>query len=63
MSYVLPFRPELGDYVVVAAGARVLGGASLGDNGMVDANSVMLLSVSANAAVAGIPAREVHSSK
>ena len=59
----MSFRPELGDYVVVAAGARVLGGAFLGDNGMVDANSVTLLSVSANAAVAGIPTREVHSSK
>ena len=63
MSYDLPLGLEPGDYVVVAASARVLGGASLGDNRKVDVNSVMLRSVPAKAAVAGIPAREVHSSK
>jgi serine O-acetyltransferase len=62
MSYDLSLRPELGDYVVVGAGAKVLGGISLGDNVKVGANSVLLKSVPANATVAGIPAREVHSS-
>ena len=56
-------RPEIGDYVVVGAGAKVLGGISLGDNVRVGANSVLLRSVPANATVAGIPAREVHSSE
>jgi serine O-acetyltransferase len=63
MSYDLSLRPELGDFVVVGAGAKVLGGISLGDNVKVGANSVLLRSVSANATVAGIPAREVHSSE
>ena len=63
MSYDLPLGLEPGDYVVVGAAARVLGEVSLGDNGRVDPNSVRLRSVPANAAVAGIPAREVHSSK
>jgi serine O-acetyltransferase len=63
MSYDLSLRPELGDFVVVGAGAKVLGGISLGDNVKVGANSVLLKSVPANATVAGIPAREVHSSE
>ncbi len=63
MSFDPALRPELGDYVVVGAGAKVLGGISLGDNVRVGANSVLLRSVPANATVAGIPAREVHSSE
>jgi serine O-acetyltransferase len=52
----------LGDNVVVGVGAKVLGGISLGDNVKVGANSVLLRSVSPNAAATGIPAREVYSS-
>ena len=63
MSYDLALRPVLGDYVVVGAGAKVLGGIALGDNVKVGANSVLLRSVPANAMVAGVPAREVHSSE
>src|SRR5277367_3294230 len=63
MSYDLSLRPELGDYVVVGAGAKVLGGIALGDNVKVGANSVLLRSVPADATVAGIPAREVHASE
>jgi serine O-acetyltransferase len=63
MNFDPALRPELGDYVVVGAGAKVLGGISLGDNVRVGANSVLLRSVPANATVAGIPAREVHSSE
>src|SRR5271167_2506464 len=63
MSYDLALRPELGDFVVVGAGAKVLGGITLGDNVRVGANSVLLRSVPANVTVAGVPAREVHSSE
>jgi serine O-acetyltransferase len=49
--------------VVGGAGAKVLGGIALGDNVKVGANSVLLRSVPANAVVAGVPAREVHSSE
>jgi len=63
MNYDLALRPEVGDFVVVGAGAKVLGGISLGDNVSVGANSVLLKSVPANTTVAGVPAREVHSSE
>jgi serine O-acetyltransferase len=61
MGFDRALRPELGDYVVVGAGAKVLGGISLGDNVRVGANSVLLRSVPANSTVAGVPAREVFS--
>jgi serine O-acetyltransferase len=63
MRYDPSLRPELGDFVVVGAGAKVLGGISLGDNVKVGANSVVLRPVAPNATVAGIPAREVLSSE
>lgn len=63
MGFDRALRPELGDYVVIGAGAKVLGGISLGDNVRVGANSVLLRSVPANATVAGVPAREVLSSE
>jgi len=63
MNYDLSLRPELGDFVVVGAGAKVLGGITLGDNVTVGANSVLLRSVPANATVAGVPAREVQTSQ
>ena len=63
MDYDLALRPELGDFVVVGAGAKVLGGISLSDNVSVGANAVVLRSVPANTTVAGVPAREVHSSE
>jgi serine O-acetyltransferase len=62
MSYDFSLRPELGDFVVVGAGAKVLGGITLGDNVRVGANSVLLHSVPADTTVAGVPARKVLAS-
>lgn len=52
-------RPVIGDNVVIGAGAKVLGGITLGDNVVVAANSVLLMSAPANVVVAGIPAKIV----
>jgi serine O-acetyltransferase len=51
--------PVLGDDVVVYAGAKVLGGVTLGDGAVVGANAVVLDDVPAGAVVAGVPARVV----
>jgi serine O-acetyltransferase len=56
-------RPELGDFVVVGAVAKVLGRISLGDNVRVGTNSVLLRSVPADVTVVGVPAHDVHSSE
>ncbi|MFJ7796604.1 serine O-acetyltransferase [Pseudomonas sp. NPDC096950] len=52
-------RPVVGDNVVIGAGAKVLGGLTLGDNVTVAANSVLLMSVPADVVVAGMPAKIV----
>ena len=61
MGFDETLRPQIGNNVVVGAGAKVLGGICLGDNVRVGANSVLLRSVPANSTVAGVPAREVFS--
>ena len=63
MGFDETLRPQIGNNVVVGAGAKVLGGICLGDNVRVGANSVLLRSVPANSTVAGVPAREVFSSE
>ncbi len=63
MKCDLAFTPEHGDFALVGAGAKVLGGITLGDNGRVGANPVLLRSVPANVTVSGVPAREVYSSE
>lgn len=52
-------RPELGDNVLLGAGAKVLGGIRLGDNVTVGANAVVVDSVESGSTVVGIPARKV----
>ncbi|MGH9360344.1 MAG: serine O-acetyltransferase, partial [Thermoanaerobaculia bacterium] len=53
--------PRIGDRVTIGAGAKVLGGISVGDDAMIGANTVVLRDVPAGAVVAGIPARVVGS--
>ncbi len=50
-------HPTLGDHVVVGAGAKILGGITIGNNVKIGANSVVLKNVPANSTVIGVPAR------
>jgi serine O-acetyltransferase len=49
--------PRLGDDVFIGAGAKVLGGVTLGDRCRVGANAVVLADVPAGATAVGVPAR------
>src|SRR5688572_14501872 len=55
-------HPTLGKGVVVSAGAKVLGGFTVGDGARVGSNSVVLKEVPAGATVVGVPGREVEKS-
>ncbi len=52
-------HPTLGNHVVVGAGAKILGGITIGDNVKIGANSVVLKSVPPNSTVIGVPARVI----
>lgn len=49
-------RPVLGDNVLVASGAKVLGGICIGNNVTIAANAVVTKSCADNVLLAGIPA-------
>ena len=53
-------HPTLGAGVIVSAGAKVLGGFTVGDGARIGANSVVLKEVPAGATVVGIPGRVVE---
>ncbi len=48
-------HPNIGDNVVVGAGAKVLGNITVGDNSYIGANAVVLKDVPPNATVVGVP--------
>ncbi|ARU88048.1 serine O-acetyltransferase [Pseudomonas sp. M30-35] len=52
-------RPCVGHNVMIGAGAKVLGGLTLGNNVSVAANSVLLVNAPDNSVVAGVPAKVV----
>lgn len=52
-------HPTIGNRVVIASGAKVLGSFTVGDNSSIGANSVVLREVPANSTVVGIPGRVV----
>jgi len=52
--------PSLGDSVVIAAGASVLGKVRIGTNAVVGANAVVLADVPDNATAVGVPARMLN---
>jgi len=51
-----PKLPAIGDSVFVGAGARILGGITLGDGAQIGANAVVLKDVPAGATAVGVPA-------
>jgi serine O-acetyltransferase len=53
-------HPTLGQGVVVSAGAKVLGGFTIGDFARIGSNAVVLKEVPPNATAVGIPARIVR---
>ncbi len=53
-------HPTIGNNVIVGAGAKILGGITVGDGARVGANAVVVQSVAANETVVGIPARPVE---
>jgi serine O-acetyltransferase len=53
-------HPTLGRGVVVSAGAKVLGGFTVGDGAKVGSNAVVLKEVPAGATVVGVPGRIVE---
>lgn len=52
-------HPTLGNNVLVASGAKILGSFKIGDNSKIGAGSVVLREVPPNATVVGIPGRVV----
>ena len=52
-----PGAPTLGGQVDIAAGAKVLGGVSIGAHAVVGANAVVLCDVPEGATAVGVPAR------
>lgn len=52
-------HPTIGDNVVIATGAKVLGSFKVGDNSKVGAGSVVLCEVPPNSTVVGIPGKVV----
>lgn len=56
-------HPTLGNNVVVGAGAKVLGGFSVGDNAKIGSNAVVVKPVPANATMIGDAARMIEKSQ
>lgn len=54
--------PRIGAGVYIGAGAKLLGGITIGDHARIGANAVVLEDVPDNTTAVGIPARVIHRS-
>ena len=52
--------PVLGNNIFVGAGAKIIGGVTIGDNVTIGANAVVVKDVPANCSVGGVPARIIR---
>lgn len=52
--------PKIGNNVLIAPGAKILGPVEIGDNAIIGANAVVLKSIPPHSVVAGIPARVIR---
>ncbi len=52
-------HPQIGNYVVIGAGAKVLGAIEVGDHVKIGANSVVLKSVPAHSIIVGVPGKVI----
>jgi serine O-acetyltransferase len=60
LRYDADLRPEIGNDVMLGAGAKVLGPITLGDGVVVGANSVVLHSMPPGCLVVGVPGRAIE---
>ncbi len=56
-------HPKVGDGVLIAAGAKVLGNIKIGEGAKIGAGSVVLHNVKAHCTVVGVPARNIGACK
>ncbi len=55
-------HPQIGDGVIIGAGAKILGAITIGNNARIGANAVVVDDVDAHATMVGIPARPLAKS-
>ena len=56
-------HPTIGKNVIVGAGAKILGGFTVGDNARIGSNAVVVREVPENVTVVGVPARSTKETK
>lgn len=54
-------HPTIGNRVIIGAGAKVLGGITIGDDCKIGANAVVVKSAAAGSVLVGIPAKNIAS--
>ena len=57
MGFTVSKRPVIGNDVFIGAGAKVIGGITVGDHAKIGANAVVLQDVPAYAVAVGVPAK------